>query len=174
MVAEVASIADYYDTLHAKLNQCGFVETSDAEHMCRWRKGSLLLDVMPSTGVLGHSVNRWYAEAIKSATVIKLPSGNEIKLVSPPLFLATKLDSFVDRGGRDYMHHDMEDILNIVDGRETLHAEIKAGSSEVGAYISDEMDGYLADETFVDQLQWIFPFGRSEIVLARLRAIAGT
>ena len=36
----------------------------------------------------------------------------------------------------------------------------------------DEIQGYLADQTFIDQLEWIFPDGRSEIVIRRLRSIA--
>jgi predicted nucleotidyltransferase len=171
LVAQVASVADYYQTLHPKLKDCGFAEHPDI--ICRWKKGALIVDVMPSSDVFGHSVNRWYEEAVKNATTVTLPSGSQIMLVSAPLFIATKLDSFHGRGDGDYLHHDMEDILNVVDGREELLSEVKESSEEAQEYIRDEFDALLADEPFVDQLQWLFPSGRDQIVLTRLRTLAG-
>lgn len=43
-----------------------------------------------------------------------------IRLVSAPYFCATKLDAFGDRGKGDYYHHDIEDLVAVVDGREEL------------------------------------------------------
>lgn len=172
MVTEVTSLADYYKAL-APLKRTGFSEDCNADHMCRWRKGELILDVMPSQEVLGHSVNRWYAEAIKAPQKVVLASGEAIYVITAPLFIATKLESFNNRGKQDYMHHDMEDILNVVDGRDELLLELAAAPEAVQEFIQGEIDGYLADETFVDRLSWIFPDGRAEFVIKRLRALAG-
>lgn len=172
LVAEVTSITDYY-SLRPKLNETGFKEDQSQDHMCRWRKGELIVDVMPTTEVLGHSVNRWYAEAVKSAQVRTLPSGEAINVITAPFFIATKLESFNSRGGGNYMHHDMEDILNVVDGREELLLELASAPAEVRDFIQDEIDGYLADQTFIDQLEWVFPDGRHELVIQRLRHLAG-
>ncbi len=172
LVAEVTSIADYY-SLRPKLNETGFKEDLSHDHMCRWRKGELIVDVMPTTEILGHSVNRWYAEAVKAAQVHTLPSGEAISVINAPFFIATKLESFNNRGGGNYIHHDMEDILNVVDGREELLAELASAPAEVREFIQDEIDGYLADQTFVDQLEWVFLDGRSELVIQRLRHLAG-
>lgn len=172
LVAEVASLNDYYGSL-GKLKGSGFKEDQSNEHMCRLKKGDLIVDVMPTREILGHSVNRWYTQAIKFAKVVTLPGGETINLVSAPFFVATKLEAFNGRGSGDYLHHDMEDILNVVDGREELLAELDAAPLEVREFIRDEMDGYLADEGFVDQLEWVFPQGRSAVVLLRLRKLAG-
>jgi len=172
LVAEVTSLKDYY-SLRPKLNQTGFKEDQAAEHMCRWRKGALIVDVMPTTEVLGHSVNRWYAEAVKVAEVRTLPSGEVINVITAPFFIATKLESFNSRAGGDYLHHDMEDILNVVDGREELLNEVANAPEAVRDFIRDEIDGCLADQTFVDQLEWVFPGGRFELVIRRLRHLAG-
>ena len=67
----------------------------------------------------------------------------------------------------------MEDILSVVDGREELSAELADALAAVRDFIREEVDGYLADETFVDQLEWQFPHGRSGVVLLRLRQLAG-
>lgn len=172
MVTEVTSVADYYRSLEP-LKKTGFSEDHTADHMCRWRKGDLILDVMPSQEVLGHSVNRWYAEAVKAPQKVVLPSGEAIYVITAPLFIATKLESFNSRGNEDYMHHDMEDILNVVDGRDELLSELAVAPETVREFVREEIDGYLADETFVNQLEWSFPDGRAEFVIKRLRALAG-
>lgn len=172
LVTEVTSLRDFY-SLRPKLNETGFTEDPSEAHMCRWRKGALIVDVMPTTEVLGHSVNRWYAEAVKAAEVRMLPTGETINVISAPFFIATKLESFNSRGRGDYMHHDMEDILNVVDGREELLAELASIPTRVRDFIQDEIDGYLADQTFIDQLEWVFPGGRFELVIRRLRHLAG-
>ncbi|MHB1199589.1 MAG: hypothetical protein ACYCZ6_08525 [Polaromonas sp.] len=67
LVAEVTSKTEYY-ALCEKLRSCGFKESADADHLCRWHKERLLLDVMPSEeSVLGHSTNRWYPQAVRDA-----------------------------------------------------------------------------------------------------------
>ena len=101
LVAEVVSLGDYYEELSPRLRACGFVENGD--HMCRWTQGRLIIDVMPSTNVLGHSVNRWYEITVASAQKHTLPSGQQILVVSAPLFLATKLEAFHGRGNGDYL-----------------------------------------------------------------------
>lgn len=166
LVAEVTSLNDYYQSLD-KLRGSGFKEDLSNEHMCRLKKGELIVDVMPTQEVLGHSVNRWYAEAIRCAQAVTLPNGVPINVINAPCFIATKLESFNSRGGGDFCHHDMEDILNVVDGREELLSELASASMNVREFIREETDGYLADESFVDKLEWLFPQGRSEVVLLR-------
>lgn len=172
LVAEVTSLNDYYQSLD-KLRSSGFKEDQSNDHMCRLKKGDLIVDLMPTQEVLGHSVNRWYAAAIKCAQAVTLPNGVPINVINAPCFIATKLESFNSRGGGDFLHHDMEDILNVVDGREELLSELASAPKDVREFIREETDGYLADESFVDQLEWIFPQGRSEVVLLRLRQLAG-
>jgi predicted nucleotidyltransferase len=172
LVAEVTSLSDYYASL-GKLKESGFKEDHSDDHICRLKKGELIVDVMPTKEVLGHSVNRWYAEAVKWSRSVTLPGGHTISVINAPFFVATKLESFNSRGGGDFLHHDMEDILSVVDGREELSAELADAPAAVRDFIREEVDGYLADETFVDQLEWQFPHGRSGVVLLRLRQLAG-
>jgi len=47
-----------------------------------------------------------------------LLSGRIISLIAAPVFIATKLEAFHDRGGGDFLaSHDLEDIVTVVDGR---------------------------------------------------------
>lgn len=176
VIAELASLVSYYQ-LQGELKRIGFQE--DPEVTCRWRIGDLKVDVMPTKEVgLGFS-NRWYPRAAQQATRYRLPSGAEIRLVSPPLFVATKLEAFHGRGNGDYgASHDMEDIVTVVDGRPELATEIAASDADLRAYIVDELDALLADEQFVDTLNWHFAGdaanqARVPEVIQRLRNIAG-
>jgi predicted nucleotidyltransferase len=178
LVAQVASVGDYYGNLHPKLKARGFVESADAEHFCRWTKGSLIVDVMPSKDILGHSTNVWYEAVVQQATAVTLGSGQQIQLVSAPLFIATKLESFHGRAGGDYLHHDMEDIINVVDGRPELGDEVRTSDGFIRDFIEDEIDALLADATFVDQLPGHFSGdaasqARVPVVVQRLRSLAG-
>ena len=177
LIAEVASLCDYYHELSPRLRGCGFVESGD--HICRWHKGDLMIDVMPfSDVVLGHSVNRWYGAAVRDARKHLLPSGLEILLVAAPVFLATKLEAFHDRGNCNYQAHDMEDIVNLVDGRPELAAEVDMSAADVRAYIREEFDDLLADVTFTEQLPMHLSTdaasqARVPILIERLRRLAG-
>lgn len=179
LVAEVSSVADYYASLVPKLQGRGFFPSPEEENFCRWRKGSLIVDVMPTEqGIFGHSTNRWYVDVAREARRLTLPSGVEINVVSAPYFIATKLEAFQSRGKGDYLHHDMEDIINVVDGRVELADEVRNASEEVRTYIREEFDALLAEATFVDQLGVYFQpdvasQSRVPIVLSRMIAMAG-
>lgn len=176
LLTEVAPTANYYafcDRLRAQ----GFKEQATQAVLCRWAKGSLLIDVMPTDmKVLGFT-NSWYAEAVRSASPHPLSNGLAIRLLSAPVFLATKLEAFRSRGGGDYLHHDMEDIVNLIDGRATIVEEASSARSEVREFLLDEFDALLSDPTFVERISWhLAPQeqeSRRAIVLERMRRIAG-
>jgi predicted nucleotidyltransferase len=176
LIVEITSIVSYYD-LNTELRQIGFVEDSDL--VCRWRLGTLKVDVMPTDGSIVGFANRWYVHAAQQADRTRLPSGAELRLISPPLFIATKLEAFNARGGGDYGgSHDMEDIVNVVDGRAELAEEISRCDQEVRDYVASEVDALLADSQFTETLSWHFTGdapnqGRIPEVIRRLRVIAG-
>jgi hypothetical protein len=105
----------------------GFARDVSSEVICRWvhKASGVLFDLMPvQPEVLGFS-NRWYPYAVQTAERVNLGEVEgediEIRLVSAVAFVATKLEAFAGRGGGDFLSsHDLEDVLNIVDGRERL------------------------------------------------------
>lgn len=178
LIAEATSLVEYY-AVSEKLKSYGFQESADAAHLCRWHKGELILDVMPSEeSVLGHSTNRWYPQAVQHAERQVLDCGLAILVISPPLFLATKLEAFHGRGGGDYTHHDMEDIVNVIDGRPEIVDEVTAANDNIREFLRSEFDELLADESFVDVIPLhfrpdAFSQARVPIVIDRLRRLAG-
>jgi hypothetical protein len=71
--------------------------------------------------VLGFS-NRWYPTAIETAQTFPI-AGHNLRIVTPALFVATKLEAFHGRGGGDvFASHDLEDIVAVADGRPEIVA----------------------------------------------------
>lgn len=175
LVAEVATLASYYE-VEQRLRDKGFQEQGDV--ICRWTKDEMILDVMPVIE-LGHNfTNRWYSAAVANSVRVSLPSGLEIRAITAPYFLATKLISFNDRGGGNYGHHDIEDIINLIDGRVELLDEVERCSDDVKEFIMDEIDQLLADQDFVEQIPWhLHPDdsnqARVALIISRLRELAG-
>jgi hypothetical protein len=154
----------------------GFVHDVGSDVICRWihRDSGILFDLMPvDPNVLGFT-NRWYRYAIDTAEVIELSEGLAIRAVTAPAFVATKLDAFANRGNGDILaSHDLEDVLNIVDGREELIGELEQAPSTVRDAVRDTLAQLLAHADFVNALPgMIADPSREEIVVRRLKRLA--
>lgn len=159
MVAQVASLAGYHE-LERQFTRLGFKRdmTQDAP-ICRWCYNNLEVDLMPALpGILGFA-NRWYPLAVQSAQRVVLPSGTSIQMITAPAFLATKFEAFSDRGKSDLLgSHDMEDIVNVLDGRPEIVEEVAASPDELKRYLVDRCHALLALPNFMDALSgMVFP-----------------
>ena len=174
VIIEIAPATEYY-VFCEKLKAQGFSENPADVVICRWVKESLIVDVMPIDPKILGSTNTWYGKAIETATSHMLPSGIAINVVSPPVFLATKMESFQARGNGDYLHHDIEDIINIINGRVEIVDEVAHSDPAVQKFLAEEFDTLLADESFVEQLKWHIADQeyRLDAVMHRMRSIAG-
>jgi predicted nucleotidyltransferase len=137
-------------------------------HLCLIAEA--LFDLMPvQADVLGFT-NRWYPYAVKTAEPATLTNGITINLVSAVAFVATKLEAFASRGANDFFSsHDLEDVLNIVDGREELVEEIMAAPSELKQYVAGVFAALLANRDFLNALPGLIAEPeRAHVVAARL------
>jgi predicted nucleotidyltransferase len=153
VIAEILSYADYA-VFSERMHALGFEEdASEGAPLCRWRHGSLMLDVMPlDASILGFS-NRWYPEALRTATRIALPQGTVLRVITAPYFLGTKLDAFHDRGGNDYyVSQDLEDVITVIDGRASLIDEVASAPVELRQFISASFQMLLAEPRFLEAL----------------------
>lgn len=162
-----------YAAIEDRLRQLGFSQQPDAP-VCRWFKGTLILDVMPDdASVLGFS-NRWYAGAIDHADTLDL-DGVTVRVVSPPWFLGTKLEAFAGRGNGDFFaSRDIEDIIVLIDGREELGREVRACPEALNEYIRAELRRFLESNAFVASVVGHLAGDneRAWLVLERVRTIA--
>jgi hypothetical protein len=93
---------------------------------------------MPTdTSILGWG-NRWYSAALMKAARARIGAYN-VRSITAPYFLATKLEAFHGRGNNDYrMSHDLEDIVTVIDGRPELIEEVTLSEPELRRFLSDE------------------------------------
>ncbi len=156
---------------------CGFARDSSSEVICRWvhKASGVLFDLMPvQPEVLGFS-NRWYPYAVESAVRVDLGSGMAIRVVSAVAFVATKLEAFASRGGGDFMSsHDLEDVLNIVDGREELVDEMATAPLELKRAVATAFVQLRKHPDFANVLPGLIAEPeRAGLVMERLRALSG-
>lgn len=126
---------------------------------------------MPTdTTILGFG-NEWYQAAAEHAEVISLPSGKQIRMVSAPYFLITKLEAFAGRGGGDYLaSHDMEDIIAVLDGRPEIVEEVKKTDPMLVMALSERFRHLMQERFFLDSVSGHMPTdaasqGRVSIIL---------
>ncbi len=133
---------------------------------------------MPSEERLLGFGNRWYPEALRSAELFSLPSGGTIKLITAPLFLATKLQAFGGHGHGDYQaSHDLEDIVALVDGRPEIVHETAASTGALRDYLVTQIAALLEVDAFIKALPGHLPSdeaaqGRLPVIIDRMRQIA--
>ena len=177
IIVEVASRADYH-RLEKTLRELGFFqEMQKDDPICRWYINDVIVDVMPTDeNILGFS-NRWYLPAIKNSVTIELEPNLGIQIVTAPYFLGTKLDAFFGRGRGDYLSsHDMEDIINFINGRVEILEDIKNSEAKLKDFIIKSLQGFLEDELFLEALPGhLLPDqasqGRRSIIMERIKKI---
>ena len=176
-IVDVTSYAKY-TALSERLRALGLAEdtTPDAP-LCRWRRDDLVVDVMPvDEHVLGFS-NRWYPAAIETAQTVDI-AGHDVRVVTPALFIATKLEAFHGRSGNDvFASHDLEDIIAVVDGRSEIVDDVAAASDDVREYIGAEIRALLDNRDFTEALAgFLLPDPASQarrgLLEGRLRSMA--
>ena len=159
MVARVEALAGYH-ALEKQFSLLGFKrDMAQDAPICRWRYNNLEVDLMPmDPSVLGFA-NRWYPLAVQTAQEVALPTGVIIRLISAPVFMATKFEAFFDRGRGDLLgSHDLEDIVNVVDGRPELVYEVAAAVPELRQYLATQCRALLAMSGFMNALPgMVFP-----------------
>lgn len=176
VIVAVTTRVEYYRLAEA-LREKGFRESTEDKVICRWRHGSIILDVMPTDeSILGFS-NRWYAEAVRNAQEM-IVAGVKLQLITPAYFLGTKLEAFHGRGQRDFMlSQDIEDIVAVLDGRPEIVEDVRRAKDDIRAYIAAEFSKLLEDRDFLDALPGHLPGDaasqqRVPIILKRMRDIA--
>ncbi len=172
--------------LSARLRKLGFREDmTEGAPICRYllRRASadgqdLPVDVMPlNASIFGFS-NRWYPSAFATAKSLESAAG-QLRVIDAPHYLATKLDSFQGRGDGDYYHHDLEDLVVLVDGRAELLEEMKDAPPALQRFCAEAIASLLADDGFLAALPGHLPpdptsQARLPRLLQRLGALAAT
>ena len=178
LVVEVASLAGYH-RIEAELARLAFVrDHSEGAPICRWKFGGVAVDLMPSDERILGFANRWYPRMMQEADRVALPGGKVIRLVTAPLFVASKFEAFADRGAGDLLaSHDLEDIVTLIAGRPELAGEAALADGELRGYLAQRCAGLLAAPGFMNFLPGMLLHDdtldeRVAVVAERLRVLA--
>ena len=153
LIVHVIGLGSWY-RLQQELAAKGFRITPEDDVICRTRlrdgnATDLIVDFMPDDADILGFTNRWYGDALRDAVDHALPGGTVIRVVSPAYFLGTKLEAFRGRGNNDPLaSRDIEDILNVVDGRESLGDEVADAPDALRAYVAAGIGALLRHRDF--------------------------
>ncbi len=177
LIVDVPSLQEYY-RLAEQLRDQGFREPigDDDASTGRWSIEGVKADIMPvDPEILGAS-NAWYPGALMDPAIIHSPEG-KLRILSSPYFCATKLEALASRGGGDWYHHDLEDVLGLVNDRVELAEELAAAPEDVRDFVAEQIASLLDRPPFREALPGHLdgdPASQSRIglLLSRLEAIA--
>ena len=151
-------------------------DTRDDAPICRWIYNDVTVDILPiREDVLGWR-SKWFGEALLAAKTADC-GGRQVNVVSPPYFVALKLEAFEERGRREFLYStDFEDVICLFNGRASIVEEIAADEQlaqvlgwKFREYLNapeleDAVDGFVQTETD--------PSARKAAIMARFRDVA--
>lgn len=148
LIVDIMGYAAWTD-LQEQLKTKGFSIDMGEEVMCRMILDNLKVDFMPvDENALGFT-NIWYKDAVATAEDYILNDTLTIKLITPEYFVATKLEAYLGRGKGDALSsHDIEDLLNIFDGRSSIVNDISSASEDLKNYVSEQLKSLMEDDNF--------------------------
>lgn len=176
LVVQVTALTAYH-RMEEEFAKLGFKRDMTREApVCRWVYRNIEVDLMPADSTIIGFANRWYPLAIETAQLFALPGGASIRLIGAPEFLGTKFEAFADRGQGDLLgSHDLEDLLNVIDGRDQMLDEVAQAPAELRQYLAARCADLLATANFADylpgHLQDDSSGERTDRVLERLQMI---
>ena len=135
-----------YHKLQRRLRQQGFRDASHQEDVPQGAMflGDLRVDFMPDDEKILGFTNRWYRAALETATDYPLDQTTAIRLIDPVYFAATKVEAWLGRGSNDPLaSQDIEDLLNLVDGRSVWLQEVAKAPAQVRGYLAEQIAALL-------------------------------
>jgi predicted nucleotidyltransferase len=139
-----------FDVCSEELRKLGFAhDTSEGAPIVRWIYKGILVDILPDKcSVVGYRNIEWFREGREHAEERRLPSGKVIRILPLAYYMATKLDSWEDRGGGDFLaSKDLEDIVGIIDGRDNLE-ELLQAPENVRNFVIERFAYLIRNENF--------------------------
>ena len=167
-----ADIVAHY-ALQKKLEILGF--KPDGNVNCRYVLDDFMIDVMYTDGGLQGINSNWYQVGFDNAIEIQVKD-KKIKILNAVYFIATKLEAFTDRAYKndDYWDcKDLEDIINVINGRPELLVEIMNSPKDVVQFISGYFKKLIEDPKWLEAIKAIARLERSRnIVLSAIEKIS--
>lgn len=168
---DTTDIVAHY-SLQKKLESLGFKPEGNIN--CRYILDDFMIDVMYTDGTLQGINSNWYQAGFDNAIEIQIKD-KKIKILNAVYFIATKLEAFTDRAynKNDYWDcKDLEDIINVINGRPELLAELMDSPKNVIQFISSYLRTLIEDPKWSDAIKAIARHERARnVVLSTIEKI---
>lgn len=164
----------HWEKVQRQLGHLGFHPDPFGHAICSYKYKDIPVDIMSTEdGPLGPT-NRWYKIGFENlwTTTVK---NQEIKLLSPACYLASKFEAFNNRGTDIRTSHDMEDIIYVLDNRINIVEEIKKDDNRISSFIKEQLQKIigqgLLEEALVAHIHPIMLTERLPIVKEKISLI---
>jgi predicted nucleotidyltransferase len=125
--------------LEDKLRLVGFSNDIESGIVCRYKIHGITVDIMPTDDPSIGFSNKWYPEGFENSVKHVIDDNCTIKILRVPYFLATKFEAFKGRGENDgRTSQDFEDIVFLLENRDSIWSELKEAGGNIGAYLKNE------------------------------------
>ena len=151
----IIEILNYVDRakLEERLRSIGFSHDIESGVICRYKIQGIIVDIMPTNDPSIGFTNIWYPEGFEKAVDHEIDERSIIKILSAPYFIATKLEAHKARGKNDgRTSHDFEDIVYVLENRESIWEEIDNSDSSFKEYLRSEFQILLKNPNL---FEWI-------------------
>ena len=139
--------------LEERLRKIGFSNDIDSGIVCRYKIHGIVVDIMPTNDPSIGFSNKWYQEGFDNSVDYKIDEQCSIKILDAPYFIATKIEAFKGRGKNDgRTSQDFEDIVFILENRESIWQEINELEGDISTYFKNEFKELLKNK-YLDE--WI-------------------
>ena len=160
--------------MQERLAELNFYPDPFGHAICSYKYKDIPVDIMPAEeGLLGPS-NKWYIVGFNDLWKITVKD-EEIRILSAPVYLATKFEAYNNRGGDYRTSHDFEDIIYVLDNRIHIVPEIENAHKEIKKFLKKEINKILSSK-FLEEIlsSHIHPLmidERYPIVLGQMKQI---
>jgi hypothetical protein len=146
ILVELLHYRNYAD-IEERLRSKGFTNDTESGVICRYRVQGIIVDVMPTgKNTLGFT-NSWYEKGYATAMTHTFSEHYNIRIFQPVYFLASKIEAFNNRGGGDgRWSSDFEDIVYILNNRNSIWEELHIVDKEVKAWLKEQFRLLLENE----------------------------
>ena len=139
--------------IEERLRAIGFSHDIESGVICRFKIQGIIVDIMPTNDPSIGFSNKWYPDGFNQAVDFTVDEQCTVKILSAPYFIATKLEAFKGRGQNDgRTSQDFEDIIYVLENRESIWEEMNNSSEAVKNYLRTEFQNLLNNP---NHFEWI-------------------
>jgi hypothetical protein len=159
VIIEILNYAAHAN-LEEQLREKGFANDMLSTVRCRYKINGITVDIMPTKDVAMGFENIWYPDGYRNAMDFQLDETTAIKILTPPYFVATKIEAFKNRGARDpRQSQDFEDIVYVLENRRSIWSEVRECPEPLRNYLTTEFKQLLANESIYEWIDSHVEFG---------------